>query len=506
MEYWRRIFSPFGVANVVCVFFLLLSLWEVPAESIFVADNQVKIQQAQAFLDSGFLSQYSTCLELADFGGCAYTIGGEGRDVPILIGVFPVAFSLYAALVRLTGDYNHLIYISFLFFLAGTWFISFRVRKDFWIPVVLTFGPCFFHSFLFPDYAIVFFLIAVLVGFYYRPLFGKYSNFMIGLVSGSAVFFRPEVVFLPFFLGLFSVIETFRSGLPARNTEEERRFYLLIGFGSAVILFFGTNYALYENFLGTRIRANEEGIESFLNWGKFVSLLFYGNSRIGFFLFSSWVLFALIYLSLRFRILSSKEKHLLLSVLLSIFVIVLLSPNDSNIDWGTRYLSWLTIPVAVLFFTSDFRQSSQDRRWKKFVIFLFILSLIVVFAFFRLQIKVAEEFQKYNSLLKGLSGEVSILTEPSILGFYGKDVLKKKVLLLRPSESRKEFVRFLSGKASRLELVRYEPTTYFLLESIRPPHKKVENAYLLEKEFLDQGWKVSNKKISLKLEILSLQR
>ncbi|EPG68043.1 LA_3751/LA_3752 family putative glycosyltransferase [Leptospira wolffii] len=503
MKFWKEKLTPFALSNLICLLFVSFVFLKIPAESVLVADNQTKILQAQAFLDTGFQSQYSKCSILEGLGGCAYSPGGNGKDIPILIGVFPVAFSLFAALVRLTGDYTHLVYISVLFFLAGTWLLSLRIRKNFWIPVVLTFGPCFFHSFLFPDYAIVFFLIAVLVGFYYRPLFGKYSNFMVGLVSGSAVFFRPEVVFLPFLLSIFLVFRFFRTGFPKKDSEDAKRFYLLIGYGFSVFLFFLMNYVLYGNFLGTRIEANKTGMESFLDWEKYASLLFYGNGRVGFFLFSTWALIAILHLLFRIRDLEKKE--LLFATIISIFLILLLSPNDSNIDWGTRYLSWLTIPVSILYFGKDFGKTSLDKIWRKSVISLFALGFIVVYVFFRLQVKVSQEFQKYNSVLTNLSGEVSVVSEPSIIGFYGKDILEKKVLLIRRSEDKKEFVKFLSGKVSRLDLIQYEPVTYYLLEGMRQDGLE-RNEAILKKELLRQGWRLSEQRIAWKLEILSFVR
>lgn len=505
MELWKKKLTPFVLSNLICLLFIFLSLWKVPAESILVADNQTKILQAQAFLDSGFQSQYSKCKILAELGGCSYSVGGKGKDEPILYGVFPVAFSLFAAIVRLTGDYTHLVYASVLFFLAGTWLVSFRIRKDFWIPIVLTIGPCFFHSFLFPDYAIVYFLVAGFIAFYYKPLSGIYSSFIIGLLTGGSVFFRPETVFLPFLLGIFSLFHIFANGPPKRNSEEATRLSLLMGYGFSVLLFFSMNYSLYGSFLGTRIAANEKGIESFWEWRKYISLLFYGNGRVGFFLFSPWALFGIVYLGIRFRSLSRSEKDLLSSTIASIFLIVLLSPNDSNIDWGTRYLSWLTIPIAILFFTRDFTGLPNEIKWKRVAISLLTVNLLISYVFFRIQVKVAQEFQKYNSLLTGLSGEVIILTEPSIVGFYGKDILEKRVMLISNSESKKKIAEFLSGKISRLDLVRYEPATSFLLQGMRQDLGE-KSEVLLEKELLKQGWKLSERRIAWKLEILNFSR
>lgn len=505
MKFWKEKLTPFALSNLFCLLFVSFTLLKIPAESVLVADNQTKILQAQAFLDTGFRSQYSNCSVLEGLGGCAYSLGGNGKNIPILIGVFPVAFSLFAALVRLTGNYTHLVYVSVLLFFAGNSLISFRIRKDFWIPAVLTFGPCFFHSFLFPDYAIIYFLVAGLVSFYYKPNSGIYSSFVIGLLTGIGVFFRPEVIFLPFFLGASLIFHFFKNGFPGKNTDDAKRFSLLIGYGFAVFLFFLMNYLLYGNFLGTRIEANKTGMESFLDWGKYASLLFYGNGRVGFFLFSSWVLVALSYLLFRFRGLDRKEKELLCATIMSIFLILLLSPNDSNIDWGTRYLSWLLIPVAVLYFAKDFEKTTLDKIWRKSVISFFALGLIVVYVFFRLQAKVSQEFQKYNSVLTNLSGEVSVLSEPSIIGFYGKDILEKKVLLIRRSEDKKEFVKFLSGRVSRLDLIQYEPVTYYLLEEMRQD-KLERNETILKRELLQQGWRLSDQRIASKLEILSFVR
>lgn len=498
----KRYSLPLSVLS--SVLFILYVFWKVPAKSIFIADNQTKIEQAQAFVDSGFRSQYSKCLLLKDLGGCRFAHGGNGKDSEAILGVFPVAFSVFAAIFGLLGTYSPLVYISVAFFLLGILSIAYRIGKSPWIPFLLTFGPCFFHSLLFPDYSIVFFCITVFTAYYYRPL-GIPGSLFTGFLGGSVIFFRPETIFLPFALGILFVYSVARNGIPKKGTEDASRFLMLVASGLAVCLFLVLNWILYEDLLGTRIAANTDAIDGITPDDKYSSLLLYGNGRVGFLLFSPWVALGVSYLLFRIKDLEKKEKEILIASLLSFVAIVLLAPNDSNIDWGTRYLSWLTIPFIVLFCYGNsngvLRQTGKPMRAAAGI--LLTLSFFFAYTFFKLQIKVTKEFLKYNSFLIARPGEVALLVEPTIAGYYGPEILQKKVLIVPKDQT--EFISFLSGKVVSLDLVRFEPKTLSFVEAISGKNSsKTEKS--LEEELKKQGWKAVSAEILDQIETIHFEK
>ncbi len=490
---------------IVCVFFSIIFILKVHPESILVSDNLTKISQAQAFVDSGFQSEYSSCAVLRDLGGCSYFHDGDGNSQKRIVGVFPVAISLFAAIFGWFGDYSPLYFIALGFCFLGVFLLKFRSGMGWWGVFLLIFGPCFFHSVLFPDYSITFFLTALFVSYYDKPSSKTWINALVGIGAGSVVFFRPENILLPFFLGILQFADTIRKRNLLKNHNDKNHWILLLGSGLAILLFGLVNYYLYDSVIGTRIAGNANGILTHKADNRVLSLLFFGNGRVGFLLFSPWIVLGFLLLLLKFRFLEKKEKFLLSASLASFVSVVLLAPNDSNIDWGTRYLSWISVPVVFLFFTGNSNSIllSFGRKIRITAVALFTFSLAIFFSFFLIQARLSEEFLKYNSWFKNQKTDVAIMFEPSLEALHGQEILRRKVLLPNREQNLEELVKFLTSKSSKVDLIRYEPSTQSLVDSIRSPELRGVD-YRLEKEFIRQGWRPISKQVLERVEIVTL--
>lgn len=494
------------------ILFILIFILKIHPESILVSDNQRKMIQAQAFIDSNFQSEYSSCPVLKDLGQCAYFHRGKGDSPTRIVGVFPVAFSLVASVFGLLGNYSFLYYMSLILFLISISIMKFRSDVS-WIGILaLTIGPCFFHSMAFPDYAITFFLTTTLVSFYDRPAASFLGNGLIGFLCGLVIFFRPENIFLPFFLGAFQLIDFFLNRNSNKKEEfDKSRLVILICTGLAVITFLIVNYSLYDSVLGTRIAGNSQKLLT-QERNKTLSLLLFANGRIGFLLFSPWIILAFFLFVLKFRTMEKKFKFLLMASFFSLVAIVLFAPNDANLDWGTRYLSWISVPIVLLTFSENSKKLLLEfgRKIKISAVTLLCLSIAVSLIYMTVQIQYSKAFIKYNTWLKNQKTEITVVQQPNIEILYGQDILHRKVLFPDRREDPKKFVQFITPKVSIIDLVRYEPSTAALLESYGAPPEEEDyvpgSDYRLEKEFKQHGWKEVSKQRLEKIEIVTLER
>ncbi|MGJ4746653.1 LA_3751/LA_3752 family putative glycosyltransferase [Leptospira sp. SA-E8] len=485
------------------IVFTALFLFKIDANSVLVSDNQNKIIQAQAFVDSGFKSQYLSCKILEDLGGCKFFPSWRVHLENGISGPFPVAFSLFASIFGLLGDYSFLFYVSILFFWIGVFFLKFELNLKWASILFLGFGPAFFHSALFPDYSITFLITCVGLTFYACPVKTRPLGLLIGFFVGLGFFFRPENTTLYFLLGVFHLAEFIYKGRSEISTRDKDRLVLLIGTGIGVVFYGIANYYLYGSALGTRIEANVK-----IGWDtgfeKYSSLLFLGNGRVGFLFFCPWILLWLIYFFIRWKDLEKFERKLSLAVLISLFLGAYLAPNDSNIDWGTRYLSWLIVPAVVLFFSKKNSENMPRSVWILTGI-LFIVTLFFSKIYFLTQEKFSKEYVKYNEFLLESAPDIYVTMDPSISALFGQEILYKKVLRIRYLKDLPRLTRLLSQRNGSVSLVRYEPITSSFLQTL----EKNDSAKLgteIEEWFLRSGWKMGSKQTLEKIEILKFVR
>ncbi|WP_244283151.1 LA_3751/LA_3752 family putative glycosyltransferase [Leptospira neocaledonica] len=485
------------------IIFAAFFLFKVDANSVLVSDNQNKIVQAQAFIDSGYRSQYLSCKILEDLGGCKFFPSWQLLLPNGISGPFPVAFSLFASLFGLLGDYSFLFYVSILFFWIGVFFLKLELNLKWAALIFLSFSPAFFHSALFPDYSITFLLTCVGLTFYACPVKTKLLGLFIGLFVGFGFFFRPENTILYFLLGVFHLVEFIHKGNSGVSTKDKDRLVLLIGIGIGVVFYGIINYSLYGSVIGTRIEANAK-----IGWNtgfeKYSSLLFFGNGRVGFLFFCPWILLWLVYFFIRWKDLEKFERKLSLAILISLFLGAYLAPNDSNIDWGTRYLSWLIVPAVVLFFSKNNSEKVPTTVWILTGI-LFLVTLFFTRTYFLAQAKLSREYKKYNEFLLNSNPDIYITTDSSVSALFGQEILRKKILKIEHIEDLPELKNILSTRKGSISMARYESITSSLMQTIKKNDSQ-EIGTEMENWFLRSGWILGSKQTLDKIEILKFVR
>ena len=165
----------------------------------------------------------------------------------------------------------------------------------------------------------------------------------IGFISGMSVWFRPEsIIFLIFFILLIFIF----------NIKIKFLYYYLFFLLTSILIFILINLFNYNNALGTRIISNQSDIFNFdliIKLKIIKSLLIYGDGRYGTFGYMPYLLLFIIIFLMNNKYYNKKYKVIFLSSILSILSISILSPNNSNIDWGSRYTTFVIIPLIISF-------------------------------------------------------------------------------------------------------------------------------------------------------------
>jgi hypothetical protein len=191
----------------------------------------------------------------------------------------------------------------------------------------------------------VFLLFAGLV-FIVSPPTDIRTAAVLGLVSGLAVFLRPEALMMNF---LYAVA----AGIVFISEKRPAQVAFVSGIGVAVLLFFVFNYSEYGSFLGIHGRQvfedNNPDTRISLHHG-IVNL--WDNNRIS----TRYFLFTLLLLPLLYRWVKMRRTADLRPALLAGIVIVFslatpfLLPNDGIVQWGARYfLAIIPITLVALF-------------------------------------------------------------------------------------------------------------------------------------------------------------
>ncbi|MCB1158151.1 MAG: hypothetical protein KDK45_11665, partial [Leptospiraceae bacterium] len=260
---------------------LLFFTFKLDPENMFVSDTFIKLIQANSIIENNFLSEVIHCKNLSVFNHCQFLTPGSFFISDKLLGPFPIFQTfLMAAIIKLSFPEMIQWVSTFLFIISLTYlYIKWNLHPIF-VSFMILCTPAFIHSISFFGYAISFFFLAFGLSF----LFTQEKNFMKNVYAfllGLPIFFRPEFILISgpilFFYTLYK-----SNKLKLVSTSI---FFLL-----PVFSFLTINYLLYNNILGTRIISNKSGIFNTTSlierWNIIQSLLFYGNMRVGLFMYT----------------------------------------------------------------------------------------------------------------------------------------------------------------------------------------------------------------------------
>jgi hypothetical protein len=265
--------------------------------------------------------------------------------------VFPPAFQILSAFfyARLGAAGLYIIPMLCALALLG-WFV-FLLKRCGIKPAMIALAlfllvfctPLALYGVMFWEHLPTVFLLFAGLAFIIRPPAKTWVAAVLGLLSGLAVFLRPEALMMDFLYSLAIGILFIREKQPAQLA-------FLASLGAAVLLFFAFNYTEYGSILGIHgsqlFNDNNPETKMGLHHG-FVNL--WDNNRIS----TRYFLFALLLLPLLYRWIKIRRSADLRPALLAGIVIVFslvtpfLLPNDGVIQWGDRYFL-LIIPITLV--------------------------------------------------------------------------------------------------------------------------------------------------------------
>lgn len=479
----------------IVALFLSVLLYKINPEDYYVSDNLLKFVQANSIIENNFLSEEIRCESLKEFGNCKFvfkeffTLNGK------MLGPFPVYSNIIMSLLIKASGPSFVQWFSLFLMILGIAILYYLWDlKLFIIVFFILCSPIFFHSISFLDISLNFFLFSIGTAFLSsksnRSRIFYYSPFFLG----TCILFRPESIIAGFFLILFS-------GIILKNNFKYKP--AIISFLIPILFFVLMNYLLYGNFLGTRIYANQKQILNSalierLNMIK--SLLFQGNGRYGYFGYTP--IFGLLFImqTFLFKRLNQAQRILFLSSVFSLISITLLSPNDSNIDWGTRYFNGILILQIVSLGLIDADKFNKINR-------IIFISMLLIFALY--SAKVSKKYYQYmidftaksreirNSLVN-LNAKALVFMDDSAIQFIGISYFKQPSVLIDSSKDAYEFNLILNNNknSDSIALIR----TNRVLSSKISIHENSDDHEKILFENLKENWKCNSISIDPILE------
>lgn len=325
-----------------------------------------------------------------------------------LVSPFPAALGYFYALFLPWSGIDG-VFFGVAILLSISLHFFHRISDGNWLSMlILAFAsPFLINGIFFPDLGIASFLF--LLGFFMFFLKGRekwtyWKDFGSGWIAASAGWFRIEAIGLPLCFAVLAISFYCKNGKESRETLS-----FILGVLLGIGCLFGLQWYLYGYPLGPRFLWNEKMITDQIwdKWKTYFGLLFYSYGRKGFFTYMPFFLlilpsiFVLTFQKLRQASDTREERIRNLFVLTGVtaFVgIVILSPNDGVIDYGSRYLS-LTIPAFALGTVRVARKVATQRKR----LFFWILGIFMIYSM-TISITYLFKLQKFSSNTEELDG------------------------------------------------------------------------------------------------------
>jgi hypothetical protein len=204
----------------------------------------------------------------------------------------------------------------------------------------------------------------------------------LGLVSGLAVWLRPEAILMNFLYALAAIVLYLRE----KDVREKRPVYiafmtcLLI----SVLCFFAFNKIEYGSILGLHGQqvVNSDDPDTKMTVGHALHNLLMNNYRSIRYFFFILLLLPVVYRLFTFPKDRDLRPGLLAAIVFAFSLIApFILPNDGGRQWGARYFLPL-IPIVVVALSLANRQTRVYRTWKMSIALPAIILLCTAYSFF----------------------------------------------------------------------------------------------------------------------------
>ncbi|EKO52047.1 LA_3751/LA_3752 family putative glycosyltransferase [Leptospira kirschneri] len=437
-------------------------------KSSFASDSLVKVLQTKGWIESNFQSQEIYYLGKRldpnfNFLLVQTIVSAKGEK----IGPFPFANTLIATPFVWIGHPEWILYLSA--FLFGLYLIIlYMISKKWIIPIVAMISTPLFHHFIsFSDVSIAatLVLLGILILQNKKSLFLKNHSaqvFLSGILLGIACWYRQEVFVLTSCLIFFTFTIKIFSKKEKLIQKSRRILPFLNGFLLIFSIFIFYNFLNYGFLLGPRIILNKT-IANFDLTNKMSdiqSLLFAGNGRLGFLGYSPWYFFIVLFFIWKWKKTSQYVKIWILTFVSNLVLVSIFTPNNSNIDWGSRYLTCsVFIPLLLLskikismntfwFFRKNsklkniHKNNSKPPRsirikenYKKLILFGFLIlilySISVNFKMIQLMRKISIQLSEIQSEIPWDNSKIFITSKSNIANTFGLNYLSQTILMIK---------------------------------------------------------------------------
>lgn len=431
-------------------------LYKLSPDNMFSGDSLIKLVQAQSLLENNFESEEVRCKNLSVLGNCKFLFDGFKVVNEKLIGPFPVFQSVFSAMFLMLGQASYIKIFSVFLFLLTIWKAMFRWKINSIVILHLFLcTPLFFHYIDFFDVALSITILCFGISYILEDENNEWKYLYSGILLGLSFWLRLEVLIFVAMLVGFTILIRFRFHTKKTLLLASPIFVLLL-------VYFAIQYFLYNNILGSRFLFNQSSIfnqELSTRINIIQSLLVYGNLRIGFWGYMFLFFPLLIYVLSKIKTIPENLQILSLSIFFSIVLIVFFAPNDSNIDWGSRYLSILIVPFGILL--NYFLNKFKDRKWM-WIIFI-IASLYSIFIskmYYSTHIQLTKKVKEFREFFSKQNSDVWLFSNNSILQFVSVSYLEKPILLVKSENDISTLFQLLNRQD------KYKTFSYFQINNI----------------------------------------
>ena len=175
------------------------------------------------------------------------------------------------------------------------------------------------------------------------------------------------------------------------------------------------------------------------------SLLIYGDDRYGTFGYMPYLsIFMIIYI-INIKDIPKKFSVLFVSSILSIVSISILSPNNSNIDWGSRYVTNSLIPLLLSF--TAINKNHLNKLSKIVLSLLLIYSMSITVKYYNYHKSMSKEVIKIDQLFQSQNSDLWIFSNQALLNFSNVSIISQPILFLKDSDNINELSQIIKGQA-----------------------------------------------------------
>ncbi|TGM09552.1 hypothetical protein EHQ76_02015 [Leptospira barantonii] len=440
------------VAFLVAIVLSISVAYYTKPDSSFAADSLMKVLQAKGWIVNDFRSQEIFYLgKRIDSEFSFFPIETFTTDHGEKIGPFPIANTLITSPFVLWNHPGWLIYFCALLFCVYLTLL-YTMTKRLLIPLIAAIATPLFHHFIsFSDVSVaaILVLLGVLILRNEQKLFAGYHSapmFLSGALFGLGCWYRPEVLILTACIVFSSALIKAVSKESSLSEDWKNILSFSIGFVLIFTTFVLYNYLNYDSFLGPRVASNRTiaVFDLAAKISSVKSLLLAGNGRLGLFGYSPWYLFIVLFGIWKWKNSGENVRTWILTFGLNLSLVGILTPNDSNIDWGSRYLT-CSVFIPLILLNEIKLKETQTKLYKNIILFgfgiLIVYSASVNLKVIKLMRKISIQLAQIQSEIPWDSSKVFITQKIHVANTFGLNYLSQKILLIKGQDDLDRILR-----------------------------------------------------------------